>query len=256
VTKINLEVDKFAKMNKVRLLSIIIPVYNEMPNLETNLKKIINYKLKVPSEYIIVESNSTDGSRDIVKALGYKDNVKLVFQEIPLGKGNAIIEALKYCSGDIISIFDSDNEYEISDLDYLIDPLVEGKTSFVLGSRHFSGVWKFREFKNQKFLSLVFNIAHQFFCFYFYLLFGVKFNDPFTMHKIFRKEIFQGINLESKRFEIDWEILGLSIRLGSIPIELPARYLSRSFKEGKKVLLLTDPIRWLLFGVKFRMRNI
>jgi glycosyltransferase involved in cell wall biosynthesis len=248
--------DKFAIRQKIDLISIIIPVYNEMPNLQFNLETIINFKLNFPSEIIIIESNSNDGSREVVMSLEKNSRVKIFYQEKAMGKGNAIIEGMAHSTGDLISIFDSDGEYLISDLNNLVVPIENGETSFVLGSRYSLERKFFRKFRNQKFLSLFMNIGHQFFQLYFYLLFGLKFSDPFTMHKIFRKSIFKNIDLESQRFEIDWEILGLSIRLGVIPKELPASYESRSFTEGKKISILEDPIRWLYFGLKFRFKRL
>lgn len=249
-------IDKFAIPKQIKLLTILIPVYNEMPNLAANLSAIINYKFSFPSEIIIVESNSQDGSRDVVKEFAKNDRVRVFYEEDPLGKGHAIIEGMKQAKGDVISIFDSDGEYLISDLDHLLLPIELGETSFVLGSRHSTDRRFFRVFKNQKFLSSIMNIGHIIFTLYFFLLFGKKFKDPFTMHKIFRSEIFKDIELTSMRFEIDWEILGISIRRGSIPKEFPAQYTSRSFKEGKKVSFLLDPIRWIVFGLYFKFRKL
>jgi len=81
---------------------------------------------------------------------------------------------------------------------------------------------------------------------------GVKLKDPFTMYKLFRRECLNGLKFEGNRFEIDWEIVIKFVRRGYIPYEIPINYNSREFKDGKKVSLITDPLRWIFYFFKFR----
>jgi hypothetical protein len=100
------------------------------------------------------------------------------------------------------------------------------------------------------------NVAHLFFTFLINTLFNVKLKDPFTMYKIMRKEIFEGVTLVSDRFDLDWEFVCLAIRLGSNPLELPVNYTSRSFSEGKKIRLFLDPLTWILAVLRFKFMPI
>jgi len=104
-------------------------------------------------------------------------------------------------------------------------------------------------------LSKIMNLAHWFFTYIFNLTFGVKLTDPFTMHKVFNARIFDNVNLVANRFDIDWEILGSAIRLGSVPQEVPIEYKARSYGEGKKVRIFLDPLKWIVILVKVRFRR-
>ena len=72
------------------------------------------------------------------------------------------------------------------------------------------------------------------------------------MYKVFHRECLYGLELESNRFDLDWEIVIKFIRKGLVPMEIAVNYTSRSFGDGKKVRPLIDPITWIIALVKFR----
>lgn len=235
-----------------RLLSIVLPVYNERRTLEQLITTVLSKTIAdVEREIIIVESNSTDGSREIVNSFEGKPGVKIIYENEPRGKGHAVRNGLSHVSGDVILIQDADLEYDIDDYDALIEPVVSGHKLFVLGSRH-TGDWKIRNFEDRKILSSVFNFGQIFFAFLINMVCGTKLKDPFTMYKVFHRECLYGLRLESNRFDLDWEIIIKFIRKGLIPIEIPVNYSSRSFAEGKKIRPFLDPIQWVLALIKFR----
>jgi hypothetical protein len=86
----------------------------------------------------------------------------------------------------------------------------------------------------------------------FNLVYEQRLKDPFTMYKVFRRDCLTGINLECDRFDFDWELTAKLIRRGHIPIEIPVWYHSRSFSEGKKISLLSDPVSWVKACFKYR----
>jgi hypothetical protein len=43
------------------------------------------------------------------------------------------------------------------------------------------------------------------------------------------------------------------VRKGYRPLEIPVNYVSRSFREGKKVRLFRDPFTWLWVDLKLRL---
>lgn len=60
---------------KPKSISIIIPIYNEAPTTEILLEKIDKLDIGLKKEIIIIESNSTDGTRDIVKNFEKKKKI-------------------------------------------------------------------------------------------------------------------------------------------------------------------------------------
>jgi 2-polyprenyl-3-methyl-5-hydroxy-6-metoxy-1,4-benzoquinol methylase/glycosyltransferase involved in cell wall biosynthesis len=251
----------FARKAIVRskcVLSVIVPVYNEAKTFGVMMERLLHKEIPgLQTEIIVVESNSTDGSREA--ALKFKDhpNVQVVLEEQPLGKGHAVRTGLRYASGDYVLIQDADLEYDFEDYDALLGQLVGGTRAFVLGSRHGGRrIMKMRQFTGQRSLSLFMNAGHWFFTALINILFFQRFRDPFTMFKVFRRDCLFGLEFECNRFDFDFELLIKLVRKGYRPIELPVNYRSRSHKEGKKVRIFRDPISWLKALIRLRFVRI
>ena len=240
------------------VLSVIVPAYNEAKTLGGLMEALLRKEVTgLQMEIIVVESNSTDGTREA--ALKYKDHpkVRLILEERPRGKGHAVRAGLKAASGDYILIQDADLEYDLEDYDALLEHLVAGRNAFVLGSRHGGrNMMKMRQFTGQHGLSLVLNFGHWFFTTLINVLFLQRLRDPFTMFKVFRRDCLYGLEFECNRFDFDYELLIKLIRKGYRPVELPVNYRSRSFKEGKKVRMFRDPLTWLKVLARLRFAKI
>ena len=76
------------------------------------------------------------------------------------------------------------------------------------------------------------------------------------MYKVFRRECLDGLAFECNRFDFDWELLIKLIRSGHRPIEIPVSYRSRSFKQGKKIAMVRDPLTWLWALARFRFARL
>jgi 2-polyprenyl-3-methyl-5-hydroxy-6-metoxy-1,4-benzoquinol methylase len=240
------------------LLSVIVPAYNEAKTFTPLMEALLKKELPgLDLEIIIVESRSTDGTRELAQKYQTHPRVKLVLEDEPRGKGHAVRAGLRAATGDYLLIQDADLEYDLEDYDCLLEPLVAGRSAFVLGSRHGGrNVWKMRQFTGQFGLSLFVNAGHWFFAFLVNILFGQRLRDPFTMFKVFRRDCLYGLEFECNRFDFDFELLIKLIRKGHRPTELPVNYRSRSFTEGKKVRMFLDPLTWLKALVRLRFVKI
>src|SRR6187402_1617473 len=90
-------------------LSVIVPIYNEAATVKQSLDAIL--AKQVPGwtlPIIMIESNSTDGTRDIVKTYASHPRVKLILEERARGKGHAVRAGFKEATGDVIIIQDAD----------------------------------------------------------------------------------------------------------------------------------------------------
>lgn len=240
----------FSRKTELRarpVLSVIVPAYNEAKTFGDLMEALLRKELTgLQMEVIVVESNSTDGTREA--ALKFKEHpkVKLILEEQPSGKGHAVRMGLQAASGDYVLIQDADLEYDLEDYDVLLEQLTAGRSAFVLGSRHGGrNVMKMRQFTGRRSLSFVLNFGHWFFTTLVNVLFFQRLRDPFTMFKVFRRDCLAGLEFECNRFDFDYELLIKLIRKGFRPVELPVNYRSRSFAEGKKVRMLRDPLSWL-----------
>jgi 2-polyprenyl-3-methyl-5-hydroxy-6-metoxy-1,4-benzoquinol methylase len=239
------------------LLSIIVPAYNEAATFRTAFARLLAHPFPACDvEFIVVESNSTDGTREMVNAYARHPGVRVLLEDRPRGKGHAVRTGLRAAQGDFIAIQDADLEYDLDDYDSLLEPLLNNREAFVLGARHGGRSWKMRQFAGQPLTSGLLNFGHWFFTALLNVSLGVRLKDPFTMYKLFRHDCIHDLEFEANRFDFDWELVIKLIRKGYIPIEIPVNYRSRSFHEGKKVSVIRDPLSWFVALAKFRFQRL
>lgn len=236
------------------LVSIVVPVFNEAPTVAKVLDAVLRVQLVgAELEVIVVESNSTDGSREIVQGYASHPRVTCVFEERPQGKGHATRRGLEHARGDILLIQDADLEYDIEDYLSLLNPIIRGHEAFVLGSRHGGRQhWKLRQF-NKPFLAAFYNLAHVLVTEYINVLFGLRLRDPQTMFKVCRRDCVEGIGFHANYFNFDYELLLKIVRKGYAPVEVPVNYRSRSHAEGKKIRMWRDAPLGLWMITKLRL---
>ncbi len=241
--------------HQIPVLSVIVPVYNEKATFVELMDSLLQKSIEgVDIEIILVESNSSDGTRDEVQRYAREPRVTVILQDKPQGKGNAVRAGLEIAKGDIVLFQDADLEYDLNDYEALIAPILRFETNFVLGSRHSQekGSWKIRQFADSAGLAATFNFGHLIFLTLFNLVTGQRLTDPFTMYKVFRRDCIWGLSFECNRFDFDFEIVMKLLRKGYKPLELPVNYVSRSLKEGKKVTMIRDPLTWVRALIKYR----
>lgn len=235
-------------------LSIVVPVYNEERYVGEVLTGLLEKELPIEREVIIVESGSTDGSRDIVRSFEGRPGVKAIYQDAARGKGNAVRAGLEQVTGTIVVIQDADFEYDLDDYDALLEPILQRRASFVLGSRSLGlDDWKVRQYGSSRVKGFLMNLAQVAFAKTFNLLYQQQATDINTMLKVFRRECIDGCHLRGDGFNFDIELVCKIVRNGFEPLEVPVNYVSRGFDEGKKINFLLDayPSYYQLFRCRF-----
>lgn len=241
-------------------VSIVIAVYNEANTVATLLERVWAQPLPgAAKEIIIVESNSTDGSRELVAEFAARHaadaapRIQVIYQDKPQGKGHAIRQGFAAATGEILLIQDADLEYDVADYPDLLRPIIEGSAALVLGSRHMGPAgWKIRQFAHNGPLAVVMNMGGLLFRALFNSLFRVRLTDPTSMYKVVRADCLDGLSFTCRRFDFDFELLGKLIRAGFHPLEVPVSYHSRGFDEGKKIRIFRDPATWVLAILRCR----
>ncbi|MBI2576849.1 glycosyltransferase family 2 protein [Candidatus Woesearchaeota archaeon] len=96
-------------------LSVLIPVFNEEGSIKGTLEKIKDAikNLRVPSELIVIDDGSTDGTGQI---LGSVQGITLLVNAYNLGYGASLKRGLKEANYPWIFIVDADGTYPIEDL--------------------------------------------------------------------------------------------------------------------------------------------
>lgn len=231
-------------------LSIIIPVYNEQNTFLKLLKKVEDLKLEnIEKEIIIVDDFSTDGTRNLIN--GIKDH-RVIFNEFNMGKGATVIRGLKVSTGDILVIQDADLEYNPEDFKKLIKPIIAKEFQVVYGSRFLNK--KETIFGKNKTLIPIHYIGNKVLSLITSILYFNKIIDMETCYKMFTREVFNKLNLKSKRFDFEPEITSKILKNGYKIKEMPINFHPRNFNEGKKINW-KDGVKAIYYLLKFRFVN-
>lgn len=213
--------------NNLRLLSVVIPVYNEVATFRHVLNRI--KKVALPMEIIVVDDCSTDGTGELLKRLALEadKNVRFFFQERNQGKGAAVRFGIQQATGNILIIQDADMEYDPEEYPRLIEPILSGDADVVYGSR-FKGermrVNFFWHMLGNRFLTLLSNMCT-----------NLNLTDMETCYKTFKTQIIKSVPLRSNRFGFEPEITAKIAKLGCVVYEVPVSYRGRTYAEGKKI---------------------
>jgi glycosyltransferase involved in cell wall biosynthesis len=223
-------------------LSVIIPVYNEVQNIEEILKRVQNTALAW--EIVVVDDNSQDGTRDLLKNLDGKDGLRVILHDRNQGKGAAVRTGLQAARGDTLLIQDADLEYSPHDYPVLLQPIEEGIADVVYGSRFLGGPRRVAMFWHM--------IANQLLTFMTNILYDTILSDMETGYKVFRREVIEGIKLRSNRFNFEPEITAKVLKRRYRIYEVPISFNPRDYSEGKKIKLhdAFDAV-WTLLKYRF-----
>ena len=208
-----------------RLLSIIVPVFNEHNTVAEIIRRMRTVELPLDREIIVVDDGSSDGTEKVLPTLE-DSTVRVIRHTGNRGKGAAIRTGMESARGDLVLIQDADLEYDPEDWPKLLAPVLRGKARVVYGSR-FTGEHTnlmYLHWIGNKFLSLVTNV-----------LYNTTLSDMETCYKLFDRQVLEGITIRAQRFEFEPEITAKVLSKGYRIYEVPISYAGREFHEGKKI---------------------
>ena len=200
-------------------LSVVLPAYNEEACIEKAVRDTLAHleAAHPGSEVLVVDDGSEDRTAELVTAIA-KDHpsLRLLRHETNLGYGAAIWNGFRSAAGELLFFTDSDSQFDIREIDGLIETVQRESADAVFGFR----VYRYDSVL-RCFLSWVYNRLVR-------ILFRVRVRDVDCAFKLFRRELVERMDIESTDFFVDTELVAQAARLGARTVEVGVRHYPRT----------------------------
>jgi glycosyltransferase involved in cell wall biosynthesis len=207
-----------------RLLSVVVPVYNERNTVGEIIRRMRLVELPIDREIIVVDDGSGDGTDKILAALE-DSTIRVASHPTNRGKGAAVRTGVSMARGDLVLIQDADLEYDPQQWPRLLAPILEGRAQVVYGSRYLGEreATSLLRWAGDRSLSVLAAV-----------LFNTTVTDIETGYKVLDRKVLDSLKLTSDRFDFEPEITAKLLRHHYRIYEVPVSYAGRAGTEGRK----------------------
>ena len=240
---------KETPINIKAMVSVVLPAYNEANKLEGAITKI-SQALKATEyqyEIVIAEDGSTDGTAERAEDLAQKlPYVKHIHREKRQGRGTALNNAFRQCSGNVLVYMDLDLATDLGSLKPLVEAITVEGYDLSTGSRMLP------ESKVER--SLRRSISSKSYNFLVRHMLGSKVRDHQCGFKAFKREPLMQLlgEVEATHWFWDTEIIVRAFRHGFRVKEIPVEWKSGKdtkvnfFKDSSSMFSQVMKLWWKL----------
>jgi len=214
---------------------VIIPTYNEAKTIGGLIRQICSQELDV----VVIDDGSGDNTHQIARDSG----ATVLRNQTNEGKGASLIRAFNYALSkgfDAVITMDGDGQHEASDLPYFMRLAKYSNSGILIGNRMF-------KYKSMPYVRLATN---KFMSWIISKIIKQKIPDTQCGFRLIKKEVLEKLDLKTRKYEIESEVLIKTSRLGfkieSIPI--------KTIYMGEKSQI--DPFIDALRFIRFIIREI
>jgi glycosyltransferase involved in cell wall biosynthesis len=214
-------------------LSVIVPVFNERFLVRESISRVLSVR-DLPGvdqvEVVVVDDGSTDGTREILRAVAAEHPRRIRYLEHPrnMGKGAALRTGIAACTGDLVVFHDADLEYDPRDFARMVRPIVEDGADVVYGSRFLPAERRRVLYYRHSLANWLLTALANWFS-------DLNLTDMETCYKMFKAPLLKSIPIRSNSFGIEPEITMKVAKRHATVFEVPVSYLGRTYQEGKKI---------------------
>ena len=128
-----------------RLLTVVIPVYNEADNLSTFAETVINFCRTHGWDVVFVNDGSGDETKQILAGLESDSHVHIVHHKVNRGYGGALKTGIRHVTTPFLITMDGDGQHHLEDVESLFQFAIQNDADMVVGRRedvHTSTVYR------------------------------------------------------------------------------------------------------------------
>jgi len=204
--------------SKVEMVSVVIPTLNEAGNI-LEVLTTIDRELAYPKEIIVVDGDSTDGTKEIVK----DNNCRLVV-EPRRGYGIALRTGMKHAKGDVVVMVDGDGTYEVKHINRLLNKMIRSDAELCLATRMYDP---------NKAMGMMNFVANKVMTFCFDMLFMQFLSDSQSGFRAISRSAIEKVELKEEDMAFATEMLVQFAKKGLKMVEVPTIYKSRKYGKTK-----------------------
>ena len=203
-------------------VTVVIPTRNE----EGLIGEIVD-SVRPYGDVLVIDGHSTDRTREIAQQHGAR-----VALDGGRGKGQAIRQALRETTTDIVVFIDADGSHDPRDIPALVAPIAAGRADLVIGSRGKGGsdelhgtIGQFIRYVGSQLIMLAINYR-----------FNVRLSDSQNGFRAIRRNVGLTLDLTSNLTTIEQEMLMRALKLGYRVDEIASHEYERKWGTSKVVV--------------------